>query len=85
MQSLPLGECVIEVDLRAAAHLVDHATRQAVLIWEKVMPTPVGFSTFAALPEEQISEKISRNRDSPSVALRQPQCILRLHAGSRRG
>jgi CheY-like chemotaxis protein len=45
MQSLPLGERVIEVDLRAAAHLVDHATRQAVLIWEKVMPTPVGFST----------------------------------------
>ena len=24
------------------------------------MPTPVGFNTFAALPEEQISEKISR-------------------------
>jgi quercetin dioxygenase-like cupin family protein len=48
------------VDLRAGAHLVDHATRQAVLVWEEVMPTLMGFSTFAALPEEQISEKISR-------------------------
>jgi hypothetical protein len=28
--------------------------------WEEVMPTLVGFGTFAALPEEQISEKISR-------------------------
>ena len=26
------------------------------------MPTLVGFGTFAALPEEQISEKISRPR-----------------------
>ena len=24
------------------------------------MPTPVGFGTFAALPEEEISEKVSR-------------------------
>jgi quercetin dioxygenase-like cupin family protein len=29
-------------------------------MWEEVMPTLVGFSTFAALHEEQISEKISR-------------------------
>src|SRR5262245_5109729 len=33
---------------------------KAVLVWEEVMPTLVGFGTFAALPEEQISEKISR-------------------------
>src|SRR6266511_2401471 len=32
----------------------------AILVWEEVMPTLVGFGTFAALPEEQISEKISR-------------------------
>jgi unsaturated pyranuronate lyase len=30
------------------------------LIWEEVMPTLVGFGTFAALREEQISENISR-------------------------
>jgi hypothetical protein len=29
-------------------------------IWEEVMPRLVGFGTFAALLEEQISEKISR-------------------------
>jgi quercetin dioxygenase-like cupin family protein len=33
---------------------------KAILIWEEVMPTLVGFGTFAALLEEQISEKISR-------------------------
>src|SRR6516225_2752235 len=33
---------------------------KAILVWEEVMPTLVGFGTFAALPEEQISEKISR-------------------------
>src|SRR6516165_7827917 len=33
---------------------------KAILIWEEVMPTLVGFGTFAALPEEEISEKISR-------------------------
>jgi hypothetical protein len=30
------------------------------VIWEELMPKLVGFSRFAALPEEQISEKISR-------------------------
>jgi Transposase, Mutator family len=35
-------------------------TPKAILIWEEVMPTLVGFGTFAALFEEQISEKISR-------------------------
>ena len=29
-------------------------------IWEGVMPTLVGFGTFVALREEQISEKVSR-------------------------
>src|SRR5262244_4523518 len=33
---------------------------KAIVIWEEGMPTFVGFNTFAALPEEQISEKISR-------------------------
>src|SRR5215471_19743512 len=33
---------------------------KAILIWEEVMPTLVGFGTFAALREEQISEKVSR-------------------------
>jgi len=33
---------------------------KAVLVWEEVMPTLAGFGTFAALPEEQISEKISK-------------------------
>jgi hypothetical protein len=42
------------------AHFVEHATPKAILIWEEAMPTLVGFGTFAALPEEQISEKISR-------------------------
>jgi quercetin dioxygenase-like cupin family protein len=42
------------------ADSIDHATLKAMLIWEEVMPTLVGFSTFAALPEEQISEKIIR-------------------------
>ena len=42
------------------AHFVDHTTPKAILIWEEAMPTLVGFGTFAALPEEQISEKISR-------------------------
>jgi hypothetical protein len=38
----------------------EHATPKAILIWEEVMPTLVGFGTFTALLEEQISEKISR-------------------------
>jgi quercetin dioxygenase-like cupin family protein len=38
----------------------EYATPKAILIWEEAMPTLVGFGTFAALPEEQISEKISR-------------------------
>jgi hypothetical protein len=33
---------------------------KAILIWEEVMPKLVGFSRFAALLEEQISDKISR-------------------------
>jgi quercetin dioxygenase-like cupin family protein len=33
---------------------------KTILIWEEGMPTFVGFNTFAALPEEQISEKIRR-------------------------
>jgi hypothetical protein len=33
---------------------------KAILIWEEVMPTLVGFGTFAALAEERISDKISR-------------------------
>ena len=39
---------------------IDHATPKSILIWEEVMPTLLGFGTFAALPEEQISKKISR-------------------------
>ena len=44
---------------------VHHAARRrhgikAILIWEEVMPTLLGFGTFAALPEERISDKISR-------------------------
>jgi quercetin dioxygenase-like cupin family protein len=35
-------------------------SEKAILIWEEVMPTLVGFGRFAALLEEQISEKISR-------------------------
>jgi unsaturated pyranuronate lyase len=31
-----------------------------ILVSEELMPTLVGFSTFAALPEEEISQKISR-------------------------
>jgi quercetin dioxygenase-like cupin family protein len=34
--------------------------RNPILIWEEVMPTLVGFGTFAALPDEQITERISR-------------------------
>ena len=33
---------------------------KAILIWRRLCPTLVGFGTFAALLEEQISEKISR-------------------------
>jgi quercetin dioxygenase-like cupin family protein len=40
--------------------MAEHATPNAILVWEEVMPTLVGFGSFAALPEEQISEKISR-------------------------
>ena len=35
-------------------------TPKAILNWEEIMPTLVGFGRFAALPEEQISENISR-------------------------
>src|SRR5262245_58541620 len=34
--------------------------RQLGLDWRKIMPTLKGFGTFAALPEEQLSEKVSR-------------------------
>jgi unsaturated pyranuronate lyase len=40
--------------------IASNATPKAILIWEEVMPRLVGFGTFAALPEEQTSEKISR-------------------------
>jgi hypothetical protein len=42
------------------ANGIDRATPKAILILEDVMPTLVGFSRFAALLEEQISEKIRR-------------------------
>jgi quercetin dioxygenase-like cupin family protein len=42
------------------AHFVEHATPKGDPNLEEVMATLVGFGTFAALPEEQISEKISR-------------------------
>jgi unsaturated pyranuronate lyase len=42
------------------ANGIDRATPKAILILEDVMPTLVGFGRFAALLEEQISEKISR-------------------------
>jgi quercetin dioxygenase-like cupin family protein len=36
----------------------DNANAKAILIWEEVMPTLVGFGTFDALPEEEISRRI---------------------------
>src|SRR5262245_46037797 len=42
------------------AQFFAHAMAKGDSDWEEVMPTLVGFNTFAALPEEQISEKISR-------------------------
>src|SRR5262249_33871540 len=45
---------------RRSTRRARYAPGQATLIWEEGMPTFVGFNTFAALPEEQISEKISR-------------------------
>jgi hypothetical protein len=42
---------------------------KAILIWEEAMPEVTGFGTFAALLEEQLSEKISR-RIFPPVRLR---------------
>src|SRR5262244_4200817 len=46
--------------LNPPANGIDRATPKAILIWEDVMPTLVGFGRFAALLEERISEKISR-------------------------
>jgi quercetin dioxygenase-like cupin family protein len=39
-----------------------HAVRasKGILIWEEAMTNLMGFGTFAALPDEQLSEKISR-------------------------
>jgi quercetin dioxygenase-like cupin family protein len=38
-----------------------HVVRASkVLIWEEAMTNLMGFGTFAALPDEQLSEKISR-------------------------
>jgi quercetin dioxygenase-like cupin family protein len=45
-------------DVNSGGCFIDAA--KAILNWEEVMPTLVGFGTFAALPEEQISENISR-------------------------
>ena len=33
---------------------------KGILIWEEAMTKLTGFGTFAALPDEQLSEKISR-------------------------
>src|SRR5256885_1526832 len=38
---------------RTPADGIDHATPKSILIWEEIMPTLVGFGTFAALPEER--------------------------------
>jgi quercetin dioxygenase-like cupin family protein len=54
---VPSGELSQKIEV---AHFVEHAKPRAILIWEEVMPTLVGFGTFAALLEEQISEKIIR-------------------------
>jgi quercetin dioxygenase-like cupin family protein len=52
------GACAAAGDADSRGCFIDLA--KAILNWEEVMPTLVGFGTFAALPEEQISEKISR-------------------------
>jgi quercetin dioxygenase-like cupin family protein len=39
---------------------VNRATAKPILIGEEAMPKLMGFGTFVALPEEQLSEKVSR-------------------------
>jgi quercetin dioxygenase-like cupin family protein len=57
---LTSGDALGELWQKAeVAHFVEPAPK-AILILEDVMPTLVGFGRFAALLEEQISEKISR-------------------------
>jgi quercetin dioxygenase-like cupin family protein len=57
---LTSGDALGELWQKAeVAHFVEPAPK-AILILEGVMPTLVGFGRFAALLEEQISEKISR-------------------------
>ena len=43
-----------------ASRIVHEDDKKAIQTWEEVMPKLVGFSRFAALLEEQISDKISR-------------------------
>jgi hypothetical protein len=40
---------------------------KGILIWEEAMTKLTGFGTFAALPDEQLSEKISRRILSGSL------------------
>ena len=52
------GACAAAGDADSGGCFIDLV--KAILNWEEVMSTLVGFGAFAALPEEQISEKISR-------------------------
>src|SRR5262250_2754136 len=54
----PLAARAAARDADSGGCFIDPA--KAILTWEEVMPTLVGFGTFAALPEERISDKVSR-------------------------
>jgi hypothetical protein len=53
----------LSAERERVASVANPAMPKAITIWEKVMATLVGFGTFAALPEEQISETPTRPRN----------------------
>jgi hypothetical protein len=53
------GTCQSTSDGGNVLHFVYRANVKAILIWEEAMSELASFGTFAALPEEQLSEKIA--------------------------
>jgi quercetin dioxygenase-like cupin family protein len=60
-----------------------HRPAEAILNWEEVMPTLLGFGTFAALPEEQISEESHSHANEQIVWMLKGKMEFRLGSEKR--
>ena len=52
---------------------------KGILIWEEAMTKLTGFGTFAALPDEQLSEKISRRSQANKHRAQRVRSLQAVH------